>query len=314
MLADLDADMLLRGALGRWLREQEVPRREAVSKSNKRFLIGGLVSAALLYLIWRAMIAGAMFWFLAFPFVIMVPMVWAYWPRFKAQQAVKTGVNEAIAEAVGISYTMEGNASAPYFLLKSHDMLPAHNQRSFEDFWQGEVAGQPFQLCEAHLIQRSKNSKGQSSTTTKFRGPFMTIGCAQELAGTTILQRAGTHKRFLFFGGKKDQITAAGKTLNAVDMVHPEFEDAFDVYSTDQVEARMLIHPRYIERLIEIERAFQGKKVRAIFCDDVVTIMLSSKNLFESGTLDAGKDREKVAQTIEQFRSLANLAITLNRN
>lgn len=312
MLADLDADTLLGGALGKWLTEQEGPRREAVAKSNKRFVIAVLVSATLLYLIFKDGLFEAGFWFVLTPFVIMVPMVWAYWPRWKAKMAVKAGINEAIADAVGITYAAEGNPNPAFGLLALHDMLPNHNRRSFEDFWEGEVDGHEFRLFEAHLIY--KTSGKNSSTTTKFRGPFMTIGCTQPFTGTTILQRAGAHKRFGLFGDKKDEITAAGKTLSAVDMVHPEFEDAFDVYATDQIEARALIHPIYIERLIEIERAFQGNKLRAIFCENMVTVMLSSKNLFESGTLDAAKDREKVAQTVEQFRSLANLAIALNRS
>ncbi len=106
---------------------------------------------------------------------------------------------------------------------------------------------------------------------------------------------------------------AAGRQLDVVDMVHPEFEDAFDVYSTNKVEARTLIHPSYVERLIAIENALATSKLRAMFCDGTITVMLWLQNMFESGRLDARKDREKVEQTIRQFRSLADLAIDLNR-
>jgi hypothetical protein len=96
-------------------------------------------------------------------------------------------------------------------------------------------------------------------------------------------------------------------------MVHPEFEDAFDVYSTNQAAARTLIHPSCVERLIAIENALAASKLRAMFCDGTITVMLWLQNMFESGRLDARKDREKVEQTIRQFRSLADLAIDQNR-
>lgn len=313
MIENLDTDALMQGELGQWLAEQEGPRREAVARSNKRFAIAALVSGTLLYLIFKDGLAGAGFWFVLFPFAIGIPMIWAYWPRWTAKQAVKTGINEAIAQAVGITYSHRGNPDPAYSLLHAHRMLPGHNRQSFEDFWEGDVAGQPFRLFEAHLVQRTNDSKGRSRSTTKFRGPFLTIGCAEPFHGTTIVQRAGRHKRFGFFGGTADSISAAGKQLDLVDMVHPEFADAFDIYATDQVEARALIHPSYVERLIAIEQAFAGSKLRALFCDGTITVMLSASNMFESGNLDPARDREKVAQTIRQFRSLAELAIELNR-
>lgn len=50
-------------------------------------------------------------------------------------------------------------------------------------------------------------------------------------------------------------------------MVHPDFEDAFTVFTTDQTEARYLVHPTYIERLIALENAFQGKDIKTLFKD-----------------------------------------------
>ncbi|MCB2067723.1 MAG: DUF3137 domain-containing protein [Erythrobacter sp.] len=314
MIENLDADALLEGDLGRWLAEQEGPRRDAVSKSNRRFAIGALVAAALLYFIYKDGLAQAGFWFVLTPFAVMVPAVWAYWPRWTARQKVKEGINRAIAQAVGVTYSRSASPDPAFSLLGRHKMLPGHNKRTFDDFWEGQVAGSDFRLFEAHLIQETRDSNGKSNPQTKFRGVMLNIGCTAKFTGTTIVQRAGAHKRFGFFGGKKDAIEAAGKNLAAVDMVHPVFEDSFDVYATDQVEARMLIHPSYVERLIAIEEAFRGGDLRALFCEGSISVMLTAKDMFESGGLDPAKDREKVAETIRQFRSLAELAIELNRH
>ena len=68
-------------------------------------------------------------------------------------------------------------------------------------------------------------------------------------------------------------------------MVHPEFEDLFSVWSDDQVEARYLVHPRYVERLLEVEQAFDGQNVRTLFKGGELVIAIESDNMFESGSL-----------------------------
>lgn len=314
MLENLDTDRLLQGPLGEYLEQSKDERAATARKSNRRFIALAVVFVPLLVWLLKDGLFEAGFLFFAGMVGLLGGVAWAGWPRWKATQAVKVEINSAIAEAIGITYKHKDDAGLAYQRLLLHKMLPSHNRRKFEDFWQGDVAGNHFRLYEAHLEQHSTDSKGRSRTTTKFRGPFLEVGFGEEFTGTTILKRAGSSKRFIFFGGRKEEISAAGKNLAAVDMVHPEFEDAFEVYSTDKVEAHRLVHPRYVERLIEIESAFKGKGLRALFCEGNVTVILRSNNMFESGTLNASKDREKLETTIEQFRSLANLAITLNEN
>ncbi len=314
MLENLDVDRLLQGPLGDYLEQSKDERAAVARKSNRRFIALAVFFLPLLVYLFRDGFPDIGFLFFLGMAALFGGVAWAGWPRWKATQAVKIEINSAIAEAIGITYRHQDNPAPAYHLLHLHKMLPSHNRQKFEDFWEGDVAGNHFRLYEAHLEHHSTDSKGRSRTVTKFRGPFLQIGYGEEFTGTTILKRAGSSKRFGFFGGRKEEISAAGKDLAAVDMVHPEFEDAFEIYSTDKVEAHRLVHPRYVERLIEIERSFKGKGLSALFCDGHVTVLLRSNNMFESGTLNASKDREKLETTVEQFRSLANLAIALNEN
>lgn len=314
MLENLNVDKLLDGPLGDYLEQSKDERAAVARKSNRRFMILGVVALGLLAYLFRDGFPDIGFMFFIGMFAMFCGVAWAGWPRWKATQAVKVEINSAIADSIGITYSHQGDPGVAYQSLHLHKMLPSHNRRKFEDFWEGDVAGNHFRLFEAHLEQHSTDSKGRSRTTTKFRGPFLEVGFGEEFVGTTILKRAGSTKRFIFFGGRREEISAAGKDLAAVDMVHPEFDDAFEIYSTDKVEAHRLVHPRYVERLIEVERAFKGKRLSALFCDGKVTVILRSHNMFESGTLNASKDREKLETTVEQFRSLANLAIALNEN
>lgn len=313
MIENLDVDRLLQGPLGEYLEQSRDERAATARKSNRRYIGVAILIVTLATFLFTGIGPQPVVFFGTF-FALIGGLVWAHWPRFKGTLAVKVKINEAIANSIGITYKQSSISGMAFQRMQAHGMVPSHNRQHFEDFWEGDVAGHHFRLFEAHLQKQTTDSKGRSRTVTTFRGILLEVGFGEEFSGTTILKRAGSSKRFLFFGGRREEIRAAGKALSAVDMVHPEFEDAFEVYSTDKVEAHRLVHPRYVERLIEIERAFKGKRMCALFCDEKITVMLSSKNLFESGSLNASKDREKLETTVEQFRSLANLAIALNEN
>ena len=92
--------------------------------------------------------------------------------------------------------------------------------------------------------------------------------------GRTLMARSRWWKR-----GK------AAKDLQKVSLVSSELDRAFTVYSTDQVEARALLTPDRMERLIALERHFSGGKLRGIFEDGHMTIALEAPNQFEAGSI-----------------------------
>ena len=54
--------------------------------------------------------------------------------------------------------------------------------------------------------------------------------------------------------------------------------------------------------------------VRALFRAGEVIIAIESGNMFESGSMNAEDDAEKVAKTSEQFAAMARLATAINQN
>jgi hypothetical protein len=143
-----------------------------------------------------------------------------------------------------------------------------------------------------------------------FRGAILTITFARNFHGTTMVERAGKHRSF--FGGAKDSIELDGRQLDYVDMVHPEFSDRFSVWSDDQVEARYLVHPAYVERVLGVEKAFHGKDVRTLFSGGELVIVIESEDMFESGSMHASEDRARVERCVEQFMTLVGLCEALN--
>lgn len=305
------ADALMAGPLGGWLQTQVDVRAAAKAQARKR-LTGAamiLVPAFAAFFLLAPLDFDTKLW-LSF-FVVAGAWGWSQVPVVKATKAVKGGINEAIAHALGLTYLQDCDAGEEFALAKAFRLLPSYDRCNFEDRWEGAVDGHAFSLHEAHLEEQRQSGK-TTHWVTVFRGSIMRIGFARTFHGTTLVARQGKFKRW--FGGKRDSIELDGVQLDAADMVSPEFEDAFDVYTTDQVEARWIVHPSYIERLVAIEQAFKGEDIAALFTGGAVVIVLKSGNLFESGSIDPREDREKLAETIAQFQRLADLALELNTN
>ena len=309
MIERPDVDALMAGELGQWLQGQAQVREEARRKSNARFVKAAVVFIPLAIGVFSLGWTGQFALFLLG--IVGIGLgIWAYNPRGEAIKQTKEGINMALAAALGLSFSGTTGAGAGFLRAKTFRMLPGYTRESFEDLWSGQVAGRAFTLHEAHLEQRRQSGKN-SHYVTVFRGPIMTIAAGRRFNGVTLVERSGRHKRFGFFG-EKEELEAGGVQLARVDMVNPIFEDEFTVYSNDQVEARYLVHPTYVEKLIALEGAFAGQKIRTLFAEGELTVVLEATNMFESGSMDARRDRELVEQCVTQFMSMAELAGALN--
>jgi hypothetical protein len=307
MIQQLEADALLAGDLGQWLATQGDARAEAKRKSRFRMTLGvvlGLAAAAGLFALTRhfelTFMTGAA--------IIGLAAAWSHAAKAPIMRAIKERINTRIATALDVQFSCDCAPGDEYERAKTFGLLPGFDREAFEDRWWGQIGEIPFAVYEAHLQQWQGSGKNRRLVTV-FRGSIMTIGFARRFHGTTLVERAGS--RITFFG-LRDSISPGDVKLDRVSMVDPRFAEDFWVWSSDAVEAHYLVHPQYVERLIAVEQAFQGQKIRALFQEGELLIVLDSGNMFESGTLEAAQDRDMLATCIAQFNSLANLAIQLN--
>ncbi len=312
MAVSADVDTLLSGDLGSWLNDQVAVRAAAKDKAHWRWTISAAILLPLLAFLWFGpdWSTEAKIWLTAAP--ALMAAYWGYRPINEAKLSIKVGINAAIAQSLGLTYSHELEPGHEWDLARSFGLLPSHDRKSFEDEWSGILGGHDFRLYEAHLEEQRGSGKNRRWVTV-FRGAIIRIASQRTFHGITLLQRAGRHKSFFGLGGKKDTVKLGGQHLQYVDMVSPQFEDAFDLYSTDQVEARWLAHPEYIERLVRLEESFDGKNVRTLFHRGELVIALESGNMFESGSINPADDHAKVRECNDQFAQLANLAAELDR-
>lgn len=310
MIVRPDADTLLAGELGQWLRAQGDARTQAKVVARRR-LRQGLVGAAIVFAAMTVLTRDpeAGFWFGGF--AALFAWGWAEMAKKPVVDAIKSGINGAIARALDMTYAAAVQPGEEFGRLRQFELLPGYDRAGFEDCWRGDVGDRSFQLYEAHLTKREGLGKN-ARDVTKFRGSVICIGFARRFHGITLVEREKTRRTWFGLGSDRMELEFDGVKLQRCDMVDPKFEAEFTVWSNDAVEARYLVHPEYIERLIAVEQAYAGQNIRTLFDGGSLIVALESGDLFESGSIEASDDRRLLERTIEQFGALADLAAQLN--
>jgi hypothetical protein len=256
----------------------ESGRLEAVAKFKRNLLI---VAAAVVLL----GVAGASFandpqvGLVAGFIAAVIGGAIAFQPIARLGRKLKQEYCTAIAEAMGASFSIGGFDPPALERLKQLRLVPAYVRSSFEDLFSGTYEASRFDLYEAHLQQRHTDGKGRTHYTTVFRGQLIRMRFPRNFLGVTIVRRdMGV---FNLFGGGD----FGGRKFERVRLVDPQFEKAFEVWGTDQVEARYLLDPVMMERLIGLESSLHGKRLRCAFEDGDVLVAVEGGNLFEPGDL-----------------------------
>lgn len=197
-----------------------------------------------------------------------------YWVRGPVREYIKAYKQKLLprlAKNLGnLDYDFEGK-----LLVKGMDatkVIPKYNRHDVEDHFSGIYKGTKIEFSEMKL--KYKSSGKNSSTRTVFKGIGVLIDVPKKFYGHTIMM-PNQAKITEWFKEKSSG-------LDRANLVDPMFEDKYDVYTNDQVEARYLIHPVMIERFQDLASEFDGKKVRAAYYQGQLLLLIESDhNHFE---------------------------------
>lgn len=274
----------------------EADRVAAVTTFRQRISLGAPIAALLAVLTFvffhegiAALIVGAISGVVAYTV--------AYLPLQKISDRVKESSLQAIAASIGVTFNGSGGQPAYVARFRSLDLLPGFDRSHFEDFFHGERQGCAFDLCEAKLEDERTDKDGDKSYVTVFSGQIIRIAFPKQFLGVTVVKRDI---------GMFNALRGMGE-LKRVNLGDTTFEKAFEVYSNDQVEARYLVHPVFMERLIGLEQAFNGRKVRCGFQSGDLLIAVEGHNKFEIGDMfkplaDPARARKIVDDIAEVLR------------
>lgn len=172
-----------------------------------------------------------------------------------------------------LGWTFEAKDFPPMSVAKFRrlGLLPAFGTaKNIEDRICGQVRGQNFEMHELQLVTEGKNK------TIHFAGQIITIDCSRKVSGETLVLR----EKGVLGNAVMRNITG----MKRAGLVDPHFEKIFEVYTTDQVEARYLLPPDFMQSILDLEAAAQGKKTRFAFSRGQLIIAVETGNSFEPGS------------------------------
>ncbi|WP_025898213.1 DUF3137 domain-containing protein [Sneathiella glossodoripedis] len=217
---------------------------------------------------------------------IVVPMGFAavvvYYPIRCYKRNVKTGVFPDIISFLG-DFSYSPSCPGRVKGLEATGLVPSHDRETSEDEIRGVYKGVAIDFFETLLKRRTQDSKGRTKYTTVFDGIFISLSFQKPFRGRTLVQkdkgRVGNWFKNTF------------GSLERVALEDPHFEKIFEVYSDDQIEARYLLTPSFMERLKALSENFGGRDLECCFYREQLVIKLSMReDLFEPGSIFMPED------------------------
>ena len=218
-------------------------------------------------------------------------------PRYKKELIGKL-VEELIENG---QYTPESGLSESAF--NKTGLFGSPDRYHSEDLISGHIGKTPFCFAEVHAEEKhtTTNSKGQAQTTwvTLFKGFMFVADFNKNFSGRTTVLRDS----FLNF--------ARG---NRVKLENTEFEKHYDVFSTDQVEARYILTPSMMERMIQLDNLFGNDTLLSFQESKVVIMIKSSRNHFESKLTRPVNEKKTLQEEYNTIVALTSIIDALDLN
>ena len=226
--------------------------------------------------------------------------------NFIYRKQTKKAFLEGIAESLGLSY--HPNGAFPLEDVASHKIIPPFDRGLLEDGFTGTVSGISIAFQEAHLVDVTPAQKREDPDRedTVFWGIMIRIGIGKNLDAHTVVIPRNALQKFFY--------TTLSK-FKKVNLVSPKFEERFDVMGTDQVEARYVLDPAFIERFMEAGDSLGTKWIEASFKGREIFLAVNhNRPMFEIGMLWKPLNEDSLGAVTKDIQTILDLIAVLKLN
>lgn len=175
----------------------------------------------------------------------------------------------------------------------------------------GKIGSTKIRFSEIHAEYTTNDT-----SHTIFKGLFFVADFNKDFQGRTFLLPDRAEAALGWIGTKLQSLNKAHGDL--VKLEDPVFERLFAVYGSDQIEARYILTPSLMERVVNFKRKSLGAGARELhmsFVDSNVYIALSySRNLFEPSVFKTILDPQDIRQYFDDLIFVLGIVEDLNLN
>ena len=199
--------------------------------------------------------------------------------------------------------TYSPNSGVGEELFRNSRLFTSPDRYHAEDLIEGCLDKTSFICSEVHAEERrARSTKNgvQYYWEDIFKGFLFIADFHKEFQGETTVLR--------------DSFFKIKMGASRVKMENPDFEKVFDVFSTNQIEARYLITPSMMERMLKLDSNFK-KGITISFRDSTILVAIpDSKNRFEADVWSSLSDMSILKSDFAVLQSLLDIVDELNLN
>lgn len=235
-------------------------------------------------------------------------MIWYYCVQCKSAVLTvyyKQNIISAIVRELCENATFEPENGIPEAIFGASRLFSGRADRYHsEDLISGQVDKTVFNcaeiVAEEKRVTTDKNGHTRTYWVDIFRGFFFIADFQKDFQGQTVIYRNSWLK--------------LGNYGQRVKLENPEFEKSFDTYSTDQVEARYLLSPVMMERLLELDQKFPGKITVSFLNSRVIVAIPDAKDHFEASIWQSQLQNDSIREEFYTLTTLLSIINDLNLN
>lgn len=228
-------------------------------------------------------------------------------PFAKYRKRIKDDImSEFIKFFDGFSYKQGQRMDAQ--AMENSLIFPNYDEYEADDCFFGTYKNVGISVYEQKLKEIHYNSKGQRNSVTVFQGIAVEMDMKKNFSGHTIvLKDKGLLNKFTHFD-KMERITLE-------DVV---FEKLFEVYSTNQIEARYILTTGFMERILRLKELYAGKKIEISFNNSKILLAIDTgEDMFEACSFfKTNLNQKRFEKVFEEFWTLFSIVniLKLNQN
>ncbi len=294
MMTQQDTELSLQARFAPVLTELETQRKKIVDRNYTILSISaGILFAGLLfgYDFQSVPVAVGGLMLALLNFVVFGDKGAVEW-RLKYKQEVIQTIVESFFGTGGAYRPAEGHTEMDFINTQLFDRSP--DRYSAEDLITGHVDKTMIGFSEVHAEYKTTDSKGKTSWHTIFNGMLFSADFNKHFNGRTIVKQGG------FWG-----FVQYGNT----EMENPEFNKEFSVFADDPIEARYILTPALMEKILQVNRSWGGSLGLSFINSQLYIAIPLSKNFFEASVwskIDGTSQWQRDWQIIADMVSLVD--------
>ncbi|MFN5352173.1 MAG: DUF3137 domain-containing protein [Alphaproteobacteria bacterium] len=281
--------------------EFEAKRIEALKKFKSRLLIAialfGFLYGLLFVFVTGVKALEALEYIIVLFFIIGR---FAYQPIRKYKSSVKSIIFPKIFSFFGDNYKYNNESPLSISVFEGYEIVPYYDKAILEDYVKGSYKEVVIEFFSANLLK--KGSKGRQCRV--FHGIVICLTMNKNFNGKTIVvEDAGMVNNWL-----KDKFSS----LQVVNLEDPTFENQFEVYSNDQIEARYLLTTTFMERLLALSSMFNNQ-IKCSFYNKKLLFMIDrGEDTFKTSSIFLPSTFEYDIKTVLiEMQAIFNIIDTL---